>query len=79
MRYVIAMITAIATTALAMAFLSGPIANWLALQQHYESSDTAEMVNQMAFMGTNLFGLVIGWTIGWALGAPFDKDDDDDV
>lgn len=76
MRYVIAMVCAIITTGLAMMFLSGPVANWLALQQSYESSDSAETINQLAFMATNLAGLIVGWTIGWALGAPFDKKDD---
>ena len=78
MRYVIAMIVAIITTMLAMNYLSGPVSNWIALQMHYDSSDSAETVNQMAFMGTNLVGLMVGWTIGWALGAPFSNDDDDD-
>ncbi len=78
MRYVIAMGFAIVTTVLAMKFLSGPVSNWLALQQYYESSDSAETVNQMGFMATNLVGLIVGWTIGWAVGAPFAKDDDDD-
>lgn len=79
MRYVIAMVCAIITTVLAMKFLSGPVSNWLALQQYYESSDSAETVNQMSFMATNLVGLIVGWTIGWALGAPFADKDDDDV
>lgn len=78
MRYVVAMGCAIVTTILAMKFLSGPVSNWLALQQHYESSDTAETINQIGFMATNLLGLIVGWTIGWALGAPLAKDDDDD-
>lgn len=78
MRYVIAMAFAIITTVLAMNYLSAPVANWLALQQYYESSDSAETVNQMAFMGTNLIGLIVGWTIGWAVGKPFQRDDDDD-
>ncbi|MCH9765015.1 MAG: hypothetical protein K0U34_03350 [Alphaproteobacteria bacterium] len=79
MRYVVAMIAAIITTVLAMKFLSGPVSNWIALQMHYESSDSAETVNQMAFMATNLFGLIVGWTIGWAMGAPLSRDKDDDV
>ena len=78
MRYVIAMICATVTTVLAMKYLSGPVSNWLSMQQYYESSDAAETVNQLGFMATNLFGLIVGWTIGWAIGAPFAKDDDDD-
>lgn len=79
MRYVIAMIFAIITTVLAMKFFSGPVSNWIAVQQYYESSDSAETVNQLAFMATNLVGLIIGWTIGWAVGKPFAAKDDDDV
>lgn len=76
MRYVIAMVCAVITTGLAMKFLSGPVADWAARLQYYESSDSAETINQLAFMATNLAGLIVGWTIGWALGAPFDKGDE---
>lgn len=76
MRYVIAMICATITTVLALRYLSGPVADWVALQASYESSDTAETVNQLAFILTNLIGLMVGWTIGWAIGAPFDRKDD---
>ena len=76
MRYVIAMVCAVVMTVLAMRYLSGPVSNWVALQASYESSDTAEAVNQMAFIFSNLFGLMVGWTIGWFIGAPFDRKDD---
>jgi len=71
MRYLVAIIFAIVGAALAMHFLSGPVANWAALQFKFESSDEAENVNQLAFMIVNLAGLIIGWTIGWAIGTPF--------
>jgi putative Ca2+/H+ antiporter (TMEM165/GDT1 family) len=70
MRYLIAIIFAIVGAAVAMQFLSGPVANWAALQFKYESSDDAETMNQMVFMIVNLAGLVVGWTIGWAIGGP---------
>lgn len=79
MRYVIAMVCATITTLLAMRYVSGPVANWMALQGYYESSDAAETVNQMAFIVTNLGGLIIGWTIGWAIGAPFAHDPEQDA
>lgn len=71
MRYFVAIVFAIAGAALAMHFLSGPVADWAALQLKFESSDEAENVNQLVFMLVNLAGLVVGWTVGWALGAPF--------
>jgi hypothetical protein len=70
MRYLVAILFAIAGAALAMIFLSGPVADWAALQFKFDSSDDAESMNQLAFMVVNLAGLVIGWTIGWAVGGP---------
>jgi putative Ca2+/H+ antiporter (TMEM165/GDT1 family) len=70
MRYLIAIIFAIVGAAVAMQFLSGPVANWAALQFKFDSSDDAENMNQMVFMIVNLAGLVVGWTIGWAIGGP---------
>lgn len=71
MRYLIAILFAIVGAAIAFVFLSGPVANWASLQMKFDSSDDAEMVNQMAFMAVNFLGLLVGWTLGWALGAGF--------
>jgi len=70
MRYVVAIFFAIVGAGLAMYFLSGPVADWAALQFKYDSSDEAENVNQLVYMLVNLFGLIIGWTIGWIVGGP---------
>jgi len=68
MRYVVAIIFAIAGAAAAMTFLSSPVADWAALQFKFDSSDDAENLNQLAFMAVNLAGLIVGWVIGWAVG-----------
>ena len=73
MRYLVAIMFAIVGAALAMVFLSGPIANWTTLQVTFESSDDAENLNQMVFMGVNLLGLIVGWTIGWAVAGPLTR------
>ncbi len=70
MRYLVAIVFAIVGAALAMHFLSGPAADWVALQMKYESSDEAENINQLAFMAVNLAGLIVGWTVGWIIGGP---------
>ena len=69
MRYLVAILFAIAGAALAFLFLSGPVANWASMQPKFESSDDAESLNQMAFMVVNFLGLLVGWTIGWAIGS----------
>ena len=73
MRYLVAIILAIVGAWLAMQFLSGPVANWAALQFKFESSDDAENINQLAFMAVNLAGLVVGWTVGWAVAGPLSR------
>lgn len=73
MRYLVAIVFAIAGAALAMHFLSGPVADWAALQLKFDSSDDAETVNQLAYMVVNLTGLVIGWSIGWVIGGPLQR------
>jgi putative Ca2+/H+ antiporter (TMEM165/GDT1 family) len=70
MRYLVSIIFAIVGAALAMKFLSGPVADWAALQLKFESSDEAENINQAAFMVVNLAGLIVGWTIGWVIAGP---------
>ena len=73
MRYLIAIIFAIVGAVGAMQFLSGPIADWAALQVKFDSSDAADNLNQLAYMGVNVLGLIVGWTIGWAIGGPLSK------
>ena len=76
MRYVVAILFAIAGAALAFALVSGPIADWTVAQRTFDNSDDVENLHQLAFMGVNLAGLIAGWSIGWALGAKLGDEDD---
>jgi hypothetical protein len=73
MRYLVAIIFAIAGAALAFNFLSGAVADWAALQFKFESSDGADNMNQLAFMATNILGLIVGWAVGWTIAGPLSK------
>jgi formate/nitrite transporter FocA (FNT family) len=70
MRYIVAIIFAVIGAVLAMLFLGEAVAAWAALQFKFESSDAAENVNQLAFLGVMLGGVICGWTIGWAIAGP---------
>ncbi len=69
MRYLVAILFALAGAALAFAFAGSPVADWIVAQRSFESSDDAENLNQLAFMAVNLLGMIAGWTLGWALAA----------
>ncbi len=67
MRYLIAIIFAIVGAALAMKFLSGPLANWAALQFKVREARTRPRTStSLPSWLVNLGGLIVGWTIGWA-------------
>jgi len=68
MRYLIAMIFAIVCAAATTVFVSSPVATWVVDQQVFESPDEVADLHMLVFMGVNLVGLAIGWTIGWWLG-----------
>ena len=76
MRYLVAILFALAGAALAFAMVSGPAADWAVARQTFESSDDAENLHQLAFMGVNLVGMIIGWTLGWALAAKLGDSDE---
>jgi hypothetical protein len=75
MRYLVAILFALAGAALAFVFAGGPVADWLVASRTFESSDDAENLHQLAFMGVNLVGMIIGWTLGWALAAKLGEAD----
>lgn len=68
MRYLIAMVFAIVFAAAATVFVSSPVATWVVDQMVFESPDEVGDLHMLVFMGVNLAGLAIGWTIGWWLG-----------
>jgi len=68
MRYLIAMVFAIICAAAATVFVSSPLATWVVGQMAFESPDEVADLHALVFMGVNLLGLAIGWTIGWWLG-----------
>lgn len=67
MRYLVAMVFAVIGGGLAMVFVSSQVADWVVARQTFESSDDAETMNMLAFMASNIVGLIIGWLVGWTI------------
>jgi len=67
MRYLVAMVFAVIGAGLAMIFVSSQVADWVVARQTFESSDDAETMNMLAFMASNVIGLIIGWLVGWTI------------
>ena len=66
MRYVVAMVFAIIVAGLAV-FLSSSVADGLVAHETFESSDDAENLHKLTFIGTNVVALLVGWLVGWAV------------
>lgn len=73
MRYLIAMIFAIVGAGATTVFVSSPIASLAVSKLAFESPDEVADLHSLIFMGVNLLGLAVGWTIGWWLGGLGDK------
>ncbi|HUJ37437.1 MAG TPA: hypothetical protein VLW88_07140 [Hyphomicrobium sp.] len=67
MRYVVAMVFAIIVAGLAAVFLSSSVADWVVAHETFESSDDAENLHMLTFIGTNVVALLVGWLVGWAV------------
>jgi len=67
MRYLVAMVFAVIGAGLAMIFVSSQVADWVVARQTFENSDDAETMNMLAFMASNVIGLIIGWLVGWTI------------
>lgn len=76
MRYLVAMIFAVAGAALAFFFVSNELATWVtgllasSGSVTVESPDDDGSVREPLFMLFNLAGLLIGWLIGWVIAGP---------
>ena len=68
MRYVVAMVFAFIGAALAIIFLSSSVADWVVSHKSFESPDDADNLHMLAFIGTNVVALLIGWMVGWVIG-----------
>ncbi len=73
MRYVVAMVFAFIFAAVAILFFSSPVADWVVSHQAFESSDDAENLHMLVFIGTNVAGLIVGWLMGWVIGGGSDQ------
>ena len=68
MRYVVAMVFAFIAAALAIIFLSSSVANWVVGHMSFESPDDADNLHMLAFIGSNIVALLVGWMVGWVIG-----------
>lgn len=73
MRYLVAMIAAVAFALPASLFVSTPVANWIVSLFTFDSPDTVGDLHAFAFMASNIAALAVGWTLGWAIGGRFEK------
>ncbi len=67
MRYVVAMVFAMILAGLAAVFLSSQVADWVVAHESFESSDDAENLHMLTFIGTNVVALLVGWLVGWTV------------
>ena len=74
MRYLIAMIAAIAVALLATLFVSSPVASFVVSRFTFDSPDTVADLHSAVFMGMNVLAVAIGGSSGWALGARGDRE-----
>ncbi len=68
MRFIVAIVFALIGGALAALFMGSPAADWVVAHQSFESSDDAENLHMLTYVGSLVGGLLIGWLIGWVIG-----------
>lgn len=67
MRYLVAMIFAVIGAAVAVLFIGSQAADWVVAHQSFDSSDDAENLHMMVFVGCLMGGLIVGWLAGWVV------------
>ena len=67
MRYVVAIVFALVGAGLAAVFLGSAVADWIVAHQTFDSSDDAENLHMLAFVGSIAGGLIVGWLVGWLI------------
>jgi hypothetical protein len=75
MRYVIAMIFAIAVAVFTAAQFAAPLATSITDGMKFESPDQVEDLQTALLAGIALLGLIAGWLVGWAVGGLFVRSD----
>ena len=73
MRYVIAILFAIAGAVLAMMYVSQNVADNIVASYRFDSPDQVADMHVAIYMATNAAGLLIGWAVGWLAGMPFKR------
>ena len=73
LRYVIAMIVAIAVALLATLYVSPQLASMAVDRFTFDSPDEVGTLEDGVYMLSNLAALLIGWTLGWLIGGRFSK------
>ena len=68
MRTLVAMGCASAVALFVMLFVASPVASWVVRQLTFDSPDGVADLHGAVFMGLNVIGLAVGWTLGWMLG-----------
>ena len=71
MRYVIAMIFALAAAVFTAAQFAAPLTTSIIDGMKFESPDDVENIHSALMIGIALLGLIVGWLIGWAVSALF--------
>ena len=73
MRYVIAILFAIAGAALAMTYVSQNVADNIVASYRFDNPDQVADMHVAVYMATNAAGLLLGWALGWLIGMPLKK------